>query len=112
MRGVGWGGGCARQPLPVRWLPRTSARGCACLPGPGVGIARYLCGEGGVGSGRMGGDELSHYAGRGGSGGARRGVAAPRGVAGAALASGSLCPARCPAENDGLEGTKETACCW
>lgn len=86
------------------------------LARPGVGSARYLCGEGGVGSGRMG-DELSHYAGRGGETAAAVPGAgwlsdAPRGVRGAALARGSLCPARCPAENDGLEGTKEIACCW
>lgn len=64
------------------------------------------------------GDELNHYVGRRGEAAA---VAVPgagwlgdasRGVAGASLARGFFCPALCPAENDGLEGTKETDYCW
>lgn len=47
-------GGCDRQPLPVRWLPRTSVRGCTSLPGSGWAAPANLCGEGGVGSGRTG----------------------------------------------------------
>lgn len=58
------------------------------------------------------GDELSRCAGRGGGGGARRGLAERCARGRRWGGAGPLCPARCPAENEGLEGTKGCVCCW